>query len=445
MNSKFLNSILLLFVLSLPVYGQTSEPGALGTKIPWLDIGISHRTRYEALDNRFRLGETGSDQQLPQRTRVRFEIQRVLPFGFVMEFEDARVHLDDSGSTVNNTMEDENDITNLYINFVQKNPGNTNLTGKIYIGRQTFDLGSRRFLARNRFRNATNSFDAIRWTLGSEEKNWELTAFVSRPVLRQMHQPDRPDPTGAFWGAFLSAEFLPQFKNEFYYFGVRESQTSPKSKKRQHSTLGTRLFKEPKTGSVSYEFETAIQFGKIGDLNHLAHFEHISADYSFNAPWRPKLTGRYDYASGTKDPGSQDEGAFDTLFGARRFEFGPTGIYGAIARSNINSPGWAVAVNPMKKLKIMSAMRWVWLASSRDQWAGTKLKDLTGNSGSYIGSLFELQLNYKLNKYIDAETGYSHLIKGSYLDKVPGSPGSEDSNYFYVQTSIEFEHFLRAF
>jgi hypothetical protein len=439
-----------LFCLSLSVSAQTekadaapktTQTAAKPEETPWLDIGVEHRTRYETLDNRFRLGEVGSDQQLPQSTRLRIEIKKVIaPFGLVMEFQDSRIHLDDSGSTVTNTMVDENDITQLYLSFA-KPLGKAKLPSTVYVGRQSFDLGSRRLVSRPRYRNTTNSFDAIRWTLGND-KHWQLTTFLSRPVVRRMHQPDKPSDVTGFWGAFLTARLTSQFKNEFYYYGLGESMTSPRSTKRQYSTVGTRLYKDPKAGQISYELETALQFGKKRTLNHLAHFEHLSADYTFKAKWRPMLTGRYDYASGTKDPTGQDDGTFDSLYGDSRWEYGPTGIYGPFARSNISSPGWALELNPSKKLMFTSAMRWVWLASARDQWVGSKLKDPTGNSGTYIGSHVDLRLRYSLNKYFRPEIGYVRFFKGSYLAKVPKSPGSEDSNYFYVEANFAFDHLL---
>lgn len=437
--------------LSLGVFAQENKPDAASKtdnsatksdESPWLDIGIEHRTRYETLDNRFRLGETGSDQQLPQRTRFRLEIKRVIaPLGFMMEFEDARIHLDDSGSTVTNGMVDENDITQLYLRYSAKSLGTARLPGTIYAGRQSFDLGSRRLVARNRFRNTTNSFDAVRWVLG-DGKAWQLTTFLSQPVFRRMRQPDVPGRTGAFWGSFLSANFSSRFQNEFYYFGIRESTTSTKSYKRRFSTVGTRILKSPKAGEVSYEVEAALQFGKKQDLDHLAHFEHFSADYSFRAPWRPMITARYDYASGDSNPGDTRNGTFDSLFGVGRFESGPTGIYTAFARSNISSPGWALKLSPTKKLKFAPSMRWFWLAQSRDKWVGTKLQDPSGRSGSYLGSQVELQLNYNFSSYFQAEMGYNRFIKGSYPKRVPRSPGGEDSNYFYAQVNFVFDHLL---
>lgn len=177
------------------------KTGATPLKLgDWLDIGIEHRTRYETLDHRFRLGETGSDQQLPQRTRIRLGISKITgPFGFLLEFEDDRGHLTDSGSTVTNNQVNENDILQLYVSVPLSLPGKSNLPSVLYIGRQSFDLGNRRLFAHNRFRNTTNAFDGFRWTLGNE-KSWHLNTFVFQPVLRRMHQLDTRQHGAYFWG-----------------------------------------------------------------------------------------------------------------------------------------------------------------------------------------------------------------------------------------------------
>ena len=87
-------------------------------------------------------------------------------------------------------------------------------------------------------------------------------------------------------------------------------------------------------------------------------------------------------------------------------------------------------------------MRWVWLAQARDQWAGAKLRDVTGRSGTSLGSQIELRLRYTFTKYFRPEVGYVRFIKGSYLSLVPKSPGDQDSNYFYLEANFVFDHLL---
>ena len=42
---------------------------------------------------------------------------------------------------------------------------------------------------------------------------------------------------------------------------------------------------------------------------------------------------------------------FDTLYGARRFDFGPTSIYGPFIRSNLNSPALRLFFKPEKTIR----------------------------------------------------------------------------------------------
>ncbi len=416
---------------------------ASSQKTDWLDIAIEHRTRYETLDNRYRLGEAGSDQQIAQRTRIRFGIKKLVgPIGFLLEFQDSRVHLNDSGSTILNTHVNENDILQLRVNVAFKWPGKTSLPSMLYLGRQSFDLGNRRLFARNRFRNTTNSFDGIRWTLG-DEKQWLLSAFVFQPVTIRMHQLDSRNRGLFFYGAYLNLNNFSKFKSELYYFGTRETQANLQYQKYRFSTLGGRLYRDPEVGEVSYEFEAACQFGKIDALSQLAHFEHVSADYSIKTPWRPKITVQYDYASGDRDPDDHKSGTFIPLFGARRFEFGPTGIYGVIYRANLSTPGWVLEINPTKKLMLSPAMRWFWLAQARDRWVGSGLRDVTGRSGTYLGSQLELRLRYNFMNYFQPEMGYVRFFKGSYAKQAPNSPTTADSNYFYLEANFTFDHLLK--
>ena len=52
---------------------------------------------------------------------------------------------------------------------------------KVQLGRVTMDLGSRRLVARNRFRNTSNAFDGLAWQWKGKEQQ-ELRIFYVLPV-----------------------------------------------------------------------------------------------------------------------------------------------------------------------------------------------------------------------------------------------------------------------
>nr|WP_305907474.1 hypothetical protein [Methylomarinum sp. Ch1-1]MDP4520230.1 hypothetical protein [Methylomarinum sp. Ch1-1] len=76
----------------------------------------------------------------------------------------------------------------------------------------------------------------------------------------------------------------------------------------------------------------------------------------------------------------------------------------------------------------------------RDSWASTKLRDTTGQSGSYIGQLLEARLRWEVApKLVKLETGWAHLFKGDFANNTPGAPEDKgDADYFYAQSTLTF-------
>ncbi|MBS1211901.1 MAG: hypothetical protein H6R26_517, partial [Proteobacteria bacterium] len=342
----------------------------------WLTLAIEHRTRYETLDNQFRANGVGGDQLLSFRTSVLMDIAYE---GWHVggEFLDARVDLDDKGTPLNNTFVDESDLLQGYVGWGTKDLAEAGLGLDIKGGRQTIDLGSRRLVARNSFRNDINSFTGLDVQLQSPGA-WQLRSFFVLPVFRLPDQVadirdgevvfDREEGSTYFWGAFAHTDLLPwKTQGELYLFGLHE-QDEPglATSNRRLYTPGLRWFKMAAKDQMDFEVEAAYQTGtsrsgtKPSDnenLDQQAHFEHIQFGYTFDAPWTPRLLAQYDYASGDENPNDGRNNRFDPLFGARRFELGPTGMWGAFARSNINSPGSRIIVKPREDVSAFLGYR----------------------------------------------------------------------------------------
>jgi phosphoglycolate phosphatase-like HAD superfamily hydrolase len=151
---------------------------------------------------------------------------------------------------------------------------------------------------------------------------------------------------------------------EIYLFGLQE-EDSPAlpTRNRELYTPGLRFSRKAADAAWDFDFESAIQFGTL------------RGSYTFAASGSPHLAVLYDYASGDKSSADNDSNRFDTLYGARRFEHGPTGIYGAFARSNIQSPGVRISRKPHAQIDGMIGYRAYWLASDTDAWTTSGLRD----------------------------------------------------------------------
>jgi alginate export protein len=415
----------------------------------WVDLGLENRTRFESYDHPWRStqksGNGGTDAQLLLRSRARVGLGGNGPFRFLFEGTDSRaLSADEPGDFRNTTTIDQFDITQLFGALSINNVGGSGLRTDLHFGRMTMDFGNRRYVARNDFRNTTNAFDGVHWQI-SEGQTWRFRAFLVEPVIRHEVSLDEQTAKSVFWGAYAESAHFPWFNMNLFYFGLNDQQPTNKALHRTYSTYGLRLFKSPAVSEFDYEFEGAIQTGHLGNVEHFAYNPNVEAGYTFNLPWTPRFLVQYTYASGTRTPGGSQDGTFDILFGARRFDLDPTGIWGPFFRSNISSPGWRLILRPDDTLTLNIKQRFWYLAEARAAYTGGLVQDATGSSGNYLGHDLELRAQWTplwaMRQNMDFDFGYVHWFKGSYFDnsvilaQMPAG-GNKDSDYFYASVRV---------
>jgi hypothetical protein len=398
----------------------------------WLDLAIEHRTRFEFLEDPFRPGEPGTQSQYPQRTRLRVGADGPGPLRLLAELQDARTH-GEGPRDFTLLQTDELDVLQLLVSAKTLDLLGTGLRADVHVGRLTMDFGSRRLVARNRFRNTTNSFDGVHLQLGDGEA-WRVRAFLTRPVVRDpKYFDDDSSPKQRFWGVAYQDERIAQLRLDAYYFGLRDRELGL-----ELQTLGVRGSRPHGPGQIDYELELIGQFGDSGGRDHSAFAGHGELGYTLDLPWSPRLAGQFDYASGTADPNGDESHTFSFLFGARRFDLVQTGIYGPFRRSNILSPGVRLIVTPHPDVKVQLKLRYWELAQARDAFVGTGLQDASGAAERHLGTDLELRVQWRPTPWLAVDAGYDHWFKGSYLDRVPNVSSTSDSDYVYVQTSFWF-------
>lgn len=468
--------------LLLPlVFGLVNAPVPSIADAPWkiddaigsdaISLTLEHRARYEGLSDPFRAANAGKAYTDVVALRTLLHGRVKLPAGFTAgaELMDSRAYR--TGDTVlNSTIVNPVELLRAYLEYEGEANGGTLVARG---GRITMDVGSRRFVARNRYRNTINGFTGIdlNWKAGEERDRLNLRAFFTLPVQRE------PNPQSAantrrryrdndvvfdtesfdvlFWGLFAARDFdrllfLDDVRGEVFLFGLHESDDADRpTRNRQLYTPGFRLFRRPAQEVVDFTVEVAVQAGQsrsgagsTQELDHLAAFVHGTLGYTFDAPWTPRLAFQLDYASGDSSPSDGNNERFDTLFGARRFDYGPTGIYGPFARANVITPGLRLQLKPCKTVSAFTAVRSFWLASKTDGWTTSGVSDPLGESGDHVATQIEFRVRWHvLPKNVLLEAGYAHLFAGEYIDTNSGSSNSNrqgDSDYFYTQAKLSF-------
>lgn len=447
----------LLLLLACQPTRAAEEPWRLqeALKLPaWVSLDVQHRLRYEGLDGQYRAGGRGGDQQLALMTLAHLRMGGPrLKLG--LEMLDARVFLDDAGSTIDTGMVNSAELLQAYLEWT---PTLDALDGDMTIraGRQTVDFGTRRLIARNRFRNTINAFNGVdvRYTAasGSESEAFVLVPVIRLPVERVRLADneaafDEEDFGTVLWLAAWRSAPRP-WRMEAYLIGLNETDGVFDTRNRHIHTPGLRVFRDPGPGQLDFQLELVQQFGEVRastavndrrDLDHHAHYESLQLGYTFKRAWSPRVVAMFDYASGDEDPADGDNQRFDTLYGARRFDYGPSGIFGPFLRTNMLTPGWRLNLMPRSDLQAFVGHRAFWLASDRDAWLAANLRDQAGQSGDFLGHQIEACVTWQLVPgNLALEAGGAWLSEGEFAEAQTGPEDPGASSYVYTQLSITY-------
>lgn len=440
-----------LLVLTLLLLSG-APPRSMAEESPVWSLDGTYRLRYESLDQPFRANASGSDQILVSRLLLSLKGRGEHGFS-ELELQDSRAWLDDSDTPLGT--DDVNAFEPLQAYLGWQGTTNSGDAFAVKAGRFTMDIGSRRFVARNRFRNTINAFTGVHvdW-----KTSWHWQAYYTLPVQRQPNARNELDANEIefdeefrnvrFWG-LDGAGKVGVANLELFWFALQERDGGGLATDNQDFyTLGARWWRAPSARHWDYEVEAAYQFGEsrnsaaptdTNNLDHRASFLHSHLGYQFDDTWQSRLTVEFDYASGDKNPTDNESNRFVTLFGARRFDFGPTGIYGPIIRGNIITPGLQWEFAPTDIVRAFVGYRAFWLAEKRDGLTAAGLRDISGNSGRFVGQQLEARWQLNVAAQWQVELGGAYLMKGEFLKDAPNAPDTGDTIYVYSQIVYRFE------
>lgn len=430
--------------VSGPVQAQDGESARLPD---WLSVSGSTRARYETLDNRFRAGETGSDQVLATRLRVKLEAEAG-PLTGVLELSDSRGFFNNDDSNVSTSLVNPTEILQAYVSADLAALMGGSLSGAVRAGRFTVDVGSRRLIGTSSDSNHPNTYAGLHAALDAPA-GWTLTGFYTAPVERlpgdrfrlldNEAELDRANWDDRLWGVHAAQETLfAGLTAEAYLFGLDEEDGA------DILVPGFRLYREPEAGAFDAEIEIMGQTGERWasdlerDVDVRAWGLFASAGYSFEARFSPRIALQYQYYSGEDAPGANRSERFNPFFGSRGGDIGMTGIFGPIDRENVSAPGLRLEVED-EGWEGQILYHAVWLASATDRWRPANLRDPSGASGRFIGHVIDAQATRELiADRVEARIGAVALLKGEFAKTAPMAPNERDSVLAYVELTARF-------
>lgn len=420
-----------------------------------LSISGAMRLRYEVIDGQARVGFNQSDHLVNLRTNILAEY-RADRWRTAVEIYDSRVWAEDDGTPVTTNEVDTLEPVQAYIAGDFDNVVGKGAKLTLTAGRMLLNLGSRRLVAADDYRNTTNSYTGLRADVSARGR-WKATLIYMLPQVRLPDDNaslrsgkvrlDRESFDLVLWGGQVSkakAIGLATAEVTYFHLGERDAPGRP-TRDRSLDTFGGRLIAEPRAGKFDVEVEALYQTGHVSTSlaanaptqQVAASFFHADLGYSFAYPWKPRLSVEFDRANGDK-PGGKF-GRFDTLFGMRRAELAPAGLYNAVGRTNLVTPGIRVEATPSKRLDWFAVYRVMWADAAEDSFSTTNVRDASGRSGGFAGHQVEARVRYLLiPERLRFEFDGLLLAKGRMLGDAPNAPPGRWTHYGSFNLTANF-------
>jgi hypothetical protein len=453
-------SLLCAVLLTLPLLrpAEADDPWRIDdawTPPDWLSISGSHQLRYQWLDNTYRIIDPGTDDLLESRLLFAAEARVTETLRLGAELQDSRAWGAGARTPLNTTNVNALEPLQLYAGLTLRDLFAEDETLDLRLGRFTMQMGSNRYIARHIYRNALQAHTGAT-LIWSRQDGPRLQLFATNPVRRLPFERSAledneirfdEDSATVFWGAHLDGLAFGAADAAVYLFGIDDSDTTRRpTRNRNYLTAGFRLLGADE--DWYWELESAYQFGTVRetilpgdteDLDHRAWLLHADIGRRLTGRWRPVVELRYDYASGDDRPGDDSNERFDSLFGPLRFDYGPTSIYNAIRRENSSALGLYLTVAPDDSVRWMTGYRAAWLASARDRFGASGLRDPAGASGNFVGHQIETRYRWDLLPgNLQLEFGGALLLKGEFLEDAPLAPDTGNTIYLYTMLTTRF-------
>ena len=405
---------------------------ALFKGVDWLDIGLDYRVRYEYRDNDFRRPVQELDDPFLLRTRLYLGIkQRLDPLRLVLEIEDARRN----GSRF---APDDRDINKAepiqaYAELFFAEGAGPDRAVSVKLGRQAFEYLDRRLLARNEWRNTTNTFDGMRLAVGRRHNDWQLDVLALQPVRRFTSRLDEPEDSQWLTGAVLDWRRWSHVATlqPYYLRLTQDGAKAPSAVTRDIHTLGLRAYGVVGSTGWDWDVSGAQQFGEDGPRSHRAQALIVDGGYTVKHPWKPRLSASLLYASGDRSPADTANQRFERLFGFAR----PLSASDYIQWENLKSPKVRLEFAPTSSVRVDVGLSGYWLASGTDRWNAAGLRDASGASGTYMGREFDVRVRFPAGPHVGMNLGYARFEPGGFTRATSGR--SDVSEFLYVEVSFD--------
>ena len=405
---------LLTLLLPLHAYAQSDEVN--------VDVSGSFRVRYESLNNPIFPAQQEQRSQSNQRLSTRLVLATQVSYknlSATLEVRDSRAFLDENDPTLSSNQVNTLEPVQMFATYKPfVSPANSDDVGQAFAifaikaGRMELDYGSRRLLAKTIYRNATNSYDGV--VVEGKLFDWNVNGVYLLPVTRLPGDSESIDGNErAFDKSFTERKLFGVYatsadknlKLQSYWFKEDDSGTLA-TRNRDLYTLSvdyTAVFADgwkangELIGQVGHAHETAAPDDITQkDVSAYLVFGYLGKKITEST----FLRAEFDYISGDNDTTDDTISNFDSLYGVRRFDFGPTDVYQGMPRRNLKTVGLRSVSTFGSQHNLLLGYKAYWY------------KKAPQNVDSFIGHQVEARWRYQVLPSLRLSLGGAYLFKG---------------------------------
>ncbi len=452
----------LLLLAAAPATAAAPPPAPLQAAVgnpDWLHVSGLARLRVETLADGLRPGAPRDETVVMSRVTLMADIGDG-PVHLIGEIWDSRV-FNIRADRLGPSLVGANDINTLepvqlHLRADLGAPFGKDSHAMLTVGRMVLNLGSRRIIAADDYRNTTNGYTGVRLDL-TPVKDLEATLVWTMPQQRLPDAPAQAQASGfaldrenfalQLWGGIaLWRRAAGNLNLELSGFQLSERDTPQlATRDRNLATIDARAFVPPAPGRFDVEIEGAWQWGRSrpGLNNAVARAEvaawylHADAGFTFWGGWKPRLSAEFDVVSGDRPGGKYTR--FDTVFGMRRADFSPGSILGYIGRANLLAPGLRLEVEPGPRTDGFASVRAMWAESRSDSFSQTGVRDPAGRSGRFAGWELDSRVRHWLiPRRLRGEIDTIVILRRGLLRDAPNAPPGATVVYFSASVIAPF-------
>ncbi len=380
---------------------------------PWMTLSMELRGRTEG-NTSYSYAQNGD--RIYELTRV-WGSMEVRPAKFLtgyIQFMDTHA-LGLPLHAVAANMRDVFDDRQAYLNLHVK-PGGVPI--QAIAGRQELKFGSERVIGISDWTNNSRTFDGFDLRLG--EKN-RVDLFSTSVVAIHPTSLDKHGAGLTFHGAYGQiTTWIPKVNLQPYVLlhDVRNVTSQQGVHGNQEETTFGLEANGKLPANFDYIFNASLQRGSYSNDSIHAGQSFGKVSYSANSlPWKPRLGGEYDYATGNSHRNPDRIGTYDQEYPSNHNAFGLFDLFGY---ENIRQERLNLDLGPTPNLTFLVQGEFLNLVNEHDNLYGsagtTTIKAPTaGFASDQIGTGFDASGKYVYHNYLVANLGVGHFFPGTLM------------------------------